>query len=123
MALITTPLQQKHPLWQEANREVDIKRIVISEDEVTLVLNVFYLVDGVRVENLTFNNPEYVLRATPDSEIYRNAETGAIMPKEDSPLCVQEYQLFMLMLQQPVKILEMATNIALEYELYGRYDG
>ena len=123
MALITAPLQTKHPLWNEADREVDIKRIVISEDEVTLVLNVFYLVDGVRVENLTFNNPEYVLRATPDSEIYRNAETGAIMPKEDSPLCVQEYQLFMLMLQQPVKILEMATNIALEYELYGRYDG
>jgi hypothetical protein len=122
MALITTPLQQKHPLWQEADREIDIKRIVISEDEVTLVLNVFYLIEGVRVENKTFNNPEFILRATPDSEIYRNAETGAIMPQEDSPLCVQEYQLFMLMLQQPVKILEMATNIALEYELYGRYD-
>jgi hypothetical protein len=28
----------------------------------------------------------------------------------------------MLMLSQPVKILEMATNIALEYEAYGRYD-
>ena len=123
MALITAPLQTKHPLWNEADREVDIKRIVISEDEVTLVLNVFYLIEGERVQNLTFNNPEYVLRATPDSEIYRNAETGAIMPKDDNnPLCVQEYQLFMLMLQQPVKILEMATNIALEYEFYGRYD-
>lgn len=123
MALITAPLQTKHPLWNEADREVDIKRIVISEDEVTLVLNVFYLIDGERVQNLTFNNPEYVLRATPDSEIYRNAGTGAIMPKdENNPLCVQEYQLFMLMLQQPVKILEMATNIALEYEFYGRYD-
>ena len=123
MALITAPLQTKHPLWNEADREVDIKRIVISEDEVTLVLNVFYLIEGERVQNLTFNNPEFVLRATPDSEIYRNAQTGAIMPKdENNPLCVQEYQLFMLMLQQPVKILEMATNIALEYEFYGRYD-
>lgn len=123
MALITAPLQTKHPLWNEADREVDIKRIVISEDEVTLVLNVFYLIEGERVQNLTFNNPEFILRATPDSEIYRNAETGAIMPKdENNPLCVQEYQLFMLMLQQPVKILEMATNIALEYEFYGRYD-
>jgi hypothetical protein len=122
MALITAPLQTKHPLWNEADREVDIKRIVISEDEVTLVLNVFYLIEGERVENLTFNNPEFVLRATPDSEIYRNAQTGAIMPQDDSELCVQEYQLFMLMLQQPVKILEMATNIALEYEFYGRYD-
>lgn len=124
MALITTPLQNKHPLWQEANREVDIKRIVISEDEVTLVLKVFYLVDGARVENQTFNNPEFVLRATPDSEIYRNAQTGAIMPQEEGNLlCVQEYELFMQMLSQPIKILEMATNIALEYELYGRYDG
>jgi hypothetical protein len=122
MALITAPLQTKHPLWNEADREVDIKRIVISEDEVTLVLNVFYLIEGERVENKTFNNPEFVLRATPDSEIYRNAQTGAIMPQDDSELCVQEYQLFMLMLQQPVKILEMATNIALEYEFYGRYD-
>ena len=123
MALITAPLQNKHPLWQEANREVDIKRIVISEDEVTLVLKVFYLVDGVRVENQTFNNPEFVLRATPDSEIYRNAQTGAIMPQEEGNLlCVQEYELFMSMLHQPIKILEVATNIALDYELYGRYN-
>jgi hypothetical protein len=122
MALITAPLQNKHPLWQEANREFDINQIVISEYEVTLVLNVYYLINGVRVQNQTFNNPQFILRATPDSEIYRNAETGAIMPQEDSPLCVQEYQLFMQMLSQPVKILEKATNIALEYELYGRYD-
>lgn len=123
MALITTPLQQKHPLLPDTDREVDIKRIIISEDEVTLVLSVFYLENGQRVNSLTINNPEYILRATPDSEIYRNAQTGAIMPKdENNPLCIQEYQLFMMMLQQPVKILEMAVNIALEYELYGRYD-
>ena len=123
MALITTPLQNKHPLLPDTDREVDIKRIVISEDEVTLVLSVFYLENGQRVNSLTINNPEYILRATPDSEIYRNAQTGAIMPKdENNPLCIQEYQLFMMMLQQPVKILEMAVNIALEYELYGRYD-
>lgn len=123
MALITTPLQQKHPLLPNTDRDVDIKRIIISEDEVTLVLSVFYLENGQRVNSLTINNPEYILRATPDSEIYRNAQTGAIMPKDDNnPLCIQEYQLFMLMLQQPVKILEMAVNIALEYEQYGRYD-
>lgn len=123
MALTTTPLNAKHPLWSEADREVDIKRIIISDDEVTLVLNVFYLIDGERVVNQTFNNPEFILRATPDSDIYRNAQTGAIMPKdENNPLCIQEYLLFMMMLSQPVKILEMATNIALEYELYGRYD-
>ena len=123
MALITTPLNTKHPLWQEADREVDIKRIIISEDEVTLVLSVYYLINNVRVVNQTFNNPEFILRATPDSEIYRNAQTGAIMPKdENNPLCIQEYDLFIGMLQQPVKILEMAVNIALEYELYGRYD-
>jgi hypothetical protein len=122
MALITQALNAKHPLWQEANREVDINRIVISDEEVTLVLTVYYLIDGERVQNLTFNNPEFILRATPDSEVYRNAQTGAQMPYEDGPLCIQEYTLFMLMLQQPVKILEMATNIALEYELYGRYD-
>lgn len=123
MALITTPLQNKHPLLPDTDREVDIKRILISEDEVTLVLSVFYLENGQRVNSLTINNPEYILRATPDSNIYRNAQTGAIMPKdEDNPLCIQEYQLFMGMLQQPVKILEMAVNIALEYELYGRYD-
>lgn len=123
MALITTPLQNKHPLLPGTDREVDIKRIIISEDEVTLVLSVFYLENGQRVNSLTINNPEYILRATPDSEIYRNAQTGAIMPKdENNPLCIQEYQLFMMMLEQPVKILEMAVNIALEYELYGRYD-
>ena len=123
MALITTPLQNKHPLLPDTDREVDIKRIVISEEEVTLFLSVFYLENGQRVNSVTINNPEYILRATPDSEIYRNAQTGAIMPKdENNPLCIQEYQLFMLMLQQPVKILEMAVNIALEYELYGRYD-
>jgi hypothetical protein len=123
MALITAPLNAKHPLWSEADREVDIKRIIISDDEVTLVLNVFYLVDGERVISQTFNNPEFILRATPDSDIYRNAQTGAIMPKdENDPYCIQEYLLFMTMLSQPVKILEMATNIALEYELYGRYD-
>jgi hypothetical protein len=123
MALITAPLNAKHPLLPECDREVDIKRIIISDDEVTLVLNVFYLVNLERVSNVTVNNPEFILRATPDSEIYRNAQTGAIMPKdENNPLCIQEYQLFMLMLSQPVKILEMATNIALEYEAYGRYD-
>ena len=123
MALITAPLNQKHPLLPECDREVDITRIIISDDEVTLVLSIFYLDNGVRVHNLTVNNPEFILRATPDSEVYRNAQTGAIMPKdENNPYCVQEYQLFMLMLQQPVKILEMATNIALEYEAYGRYD-
>ena len=123
MALITTPLQNKHPLLPDTDREVDIKRIVISEEEVTLFLSVFYLENGQRVSSVTVNNPEYILRATPDSEIYRNAQTGAIMPKdENNPLCIQEYQLFMMMLQQPVKILEMAVNIALEYELYGRYD-
>lgn len=122
MALITTALNAKHPLLPDCDREVEIKKIVIADDEVTLFLNIYYLVSGVRVENVTINNPEFILRATPDSEIYRNAQTGAIMPYEDSPLCIQEYQLFMLMLSQPVKILEMATNIALEYELYGRYD-
>jgi hypothetical protein len=45
-----------------------------------------------------------------------------MMPYEDSPICIQEYQLFMMMLTQPVKILELAANIALEYEAYGRYD-
>jgi hypothetical protein len=123
MALITTALNAKHPLLPECDREVDIKRIIISEDEVTLVLDIFYLVNGERVSNLTVNNPEFILRATPDSEIYRNAQTGAQMPyDENNPYCVQEYLLFMAMLQQPVKILEMATNIALEYEAYGRYD-
>lgn len=123
MALITTPLQNKHPLLPNTDREVDIKRIVISDDEVTLVLSVFYLENGQRVSSVTVSNPEFILRATPDSEIYRNAQTGAIMPKdENNPLCIQEYVLFMGMLQQPVKILEMAVNIALEYELYGRYD-
>lgn len=123
MALITQALNAKHPLLPDCDREIDIKRIVISEDEVTLVLSVFYLVNGERVENTTVNNPEFILRATPDSEVYRNAQTGAQMPYDESnPYCVQEYQLFILMLQQPVKILEMATNIALEYELYGRYD-
>jgi hypothetical protein len=123
MALITAPLNQKHPLLPECDREVDITRIIISDDEVTLVLSIFYLDNGIRVHNLTVNNPEFILRATPDSEVYRNAQTGAQMPyDENNPYCVQEYQLFMLMLQQPVKILEMATNIALEYEAYGRYD-
>lgn len=123
MALITAPLNAKHPLLPDCDREVEIKKIVIADDEVTLFLNIYYLVSGERVHNLTVNNPEFILRATPDSEVYRNAQTGAIMPKdENNPLCIQEYQLFMLMLQQPVKILEMATNIALEYELYGRYD-
>jgi len=123
MALITQALNAKHPLLPECDREVDITRIIISDEEVTLVLSIFYLDNGVRVQNLTVNNPEFMLRATPDSEVYRNAQTGAMMPKdENNPYCVQEYQLFMLMLQQPVKILEMATNIALEYEAYGRYD-
>lgn len=123
MALITTALNAKHPLLPDCDREVEITKIVIADDEVTLFLNIYYLVNGVRVENVTVNNPEFILRATPDSEVYRNAQTGAIMPKdENNPLCIQEYDLFMLMLQQPVKILEMATNIALEYELYGRYD-
>jgi len=123
MALITQSLNAKHPLLPECDREVDITRIIISDEEVTLVLSIFYLDNGVRVQNLTVNNPEFMLRATPDSEVYRNAQTGAIMPQDDNnPLCIQEYQLFMLMLQQPVKILEMATNIALEYEAYGRYD-
>ena len=123
MALITTALNAKHPLLPDCDREVEIKKIVIADDEVTLFLNIYYLVSGVRVDNVTVNNPEFILRATPDSEVYRNAQTGAIMPKdENNPLCIQEYQLFMLMLQQPVKILEMATNIALEYEAYGRYD-
>jgi len=123
MALITQALNAKHPLLPDCDREVDITRIIISDEEVTLVLSIFYLDNGVRVNNLTVNNPEFMLRATPDSEIYRNAQTGAQMPyDENNPLCIQEYQLFMLMLQQPVKILEMATNIALEYEAYGRYD-
>lgn len=123
MALITTPLNAKHPLLPECDREVEIKKIVIADDEVTLFLNIYYLSNGERVSNITVNNPEFILRATPDSEIYRNAQTGAQMPHdENNPYCVQEYQLFMLMLQQPVKILEMATNIALEYEAYGRYD-
>ena len=122
MALITQALNAKHPLLPDCDREVEIKKIVIADDEVTLFLNIYYLVSGVRVDNVTVNNPEFILRATPDSEVYRNAQTGAMMPYEDSPLCIQEYQLFMLMLQQPVKILEMATNIALEYEAYGRYD-
>ena len=123
MALITTALNAKHPLLPDCDREVEVKKIIIADDEVTLVLSVFYLVDGERVENVTVNNPEFILRATPDSEIYRNAQTGAMMPfDENDDDCIQEYLLFMLMLQQPVKILEMATNIALEYELYGRYD-
>ena len=123
MALTTVQLTTKHPLLPDTDREVDIKRIVISDEEVTLVLAVFYLENGQRINSVTVNNPEYILRATPDSEIYRNAETGAIMPKDESnPLCIQEYQLFMMMLQQPVKILEMAANIALEYQFYGRYD-
>ena len=123
MALITTALNAKHPLLPDCDREVEVKKIIIADDEVTLVLSVFYLVDGERVENVTVNNPEFILRATRDSEIYRNAQTGAMMPfDENDDDCIQEYLLFMLMLQQPVKILEMATNIALEYELYGRYD-
>lgn len=124
MALITTALNAKHPLLPECDREVEIKKIVIADDEVTLFLNIFYLSNGERVSNLTVNNPEFILRATPDSEIYRNAQTGAQMPyDENDPYCIQEYLLFMALLQQPVKILEMATNIALEYEAYGRYDG
>jgi len=122
MALSTIPMNTSHPVLGFA-REAELDCITINSNEIALELTVFYLENGARIVNTSLNNPKYTLRATPDSEIYRNAQTGAMMPQDDNnPLCVQEYQLFMMMLTQPVKILELAANIALEYEAYGRYD-
>lgn len=122
MALTTIQLTTPHPVLG-FDREAELDGITINSNEIALELTIFYKQGVVRIENNSVPSPKYVLRATPDSEIYRNAQTGAMMPYEDNnPLCIQEYQLFMMMLSQPVKILEMATNIALEYELYGRYD-
>ena len=121
MALSTIPMNTPHPVLG-FNREAELDCITINSNEIALELTVFYLENGARIVNTSLNNPKYVLRATPDSTIYRNAQTGAMMPYEDSPICIQEYQLFMMMLTQPVKILELAANIALEYEAYGRYD-
>ena len=121
MALSTIPMNTQHPVLG-FDREAELDCITINANEIALELTIFYLENGARIENTSLNNPKYVLRATPDSTIYRNAQTGAMMPYEDSPICIQEYQLFMMMLTQPVKILELAANIALEYEAYGRYD-
>jgi hypothetical protein len=122
MALSTIPMNTQHPVLG-FNREAELDCITINSNEIALELTVFYLENGARIVNTSLNNPKYVLRATPDSSIYRNAQTGAMMPQDDNnPLCIQEYQLFMMMLTQPVKILELAANIALEYEAYGRYD-
>ena len=117
----TTP----HPVLG-FEREAELTDITINVREIALELTVFYLENGSRIENTSLNNPKYVLRATPDSEVYRDSRTGAMMDEmtdyDDSPYLVQEYQLFMMMLTQPVKILEMAANIVLEYEQLGRYD-
>jgi len=122
MALTTITFSTPHPILG-FDREADLTDITINSNEIALELTVFYLENGVRIVNNSIPSPKYVLRATPDSEIYRNAQTKAMIQKDDNnPLCIQEYQLFMMMLKQPVKILEMATNIALEYEAYGRYD-
>lgn len=121
MALSTIQLNNPHPILG-FQREAELNGITINGNEVALEITIFYLLDGVRIVNGSVNSPKYVLRATPDSPVYRNAQTGAIMEKEESPICVQEYTLFMAMLQQPVKILELAANITLEYEALGRYD-
>lgn len=121
MALSTIQLTTPHPILGFA-REAELDGITINGNEVALEITIFYLLNGVRIVNGSVNSPKYVLRATPDSPVYRNAQTGAIMEYEDSPICVQEYELFMAMLQQPVKILELAANITLEYEALGRYD-
>lgn len=121
MALTTIQLNTPHPILG-FEREAELDGITINGNEVALELTIFYLLNGVRIVNGSVNSPKYVLRATPDSPVYRNAQTGAIMEYEDSPVCVQEYILFMAMLQQPVKILQLAANITLEYEALGRYD-
>lgn len=124
MTLRTVSLNQPHPRVPDSTREADINRIIIDEREVTLVLTVFYLIDDERVESTTIPNVQYILRATPDSNIYRNATTGAMMEyDENDPNCVQEYALFMAMLNQPVNIMQLAENIVLEYEQTGRYNG
>lgn len=121
MALSTIQLTTPHPILG-FDREAELDGITINGNEVALEITIFYLLNGVRIVNGSVNSPKFVLRATPDSPIYRNAQTGAIMDYEDSPICVQEYILFMAMLQQPVKILQLAANITLEYEALGRYD-
>lgn len=121
MVLSTIQLNTPHPILG-FEREAELNGITINGNEVALEITIFYLLNGVRIVNGSVNSPKYVLRATPDSPVYRNAHTGAIMEYEDSPICVQEYELFMAMLQQPVKILELAANITLEYEALGRYD-
>lgn len=121
MALSTIQLTTPHPILG-FDREAELDGITINGNEVALELTIFYLLNGVRIVNGSVNNPKFVLRATPDSPIYRNAQTGAIMDYEDSPICVQEYILFMAMLNEYVKILELAANITLEYEQLGRYD-
>jgi hypothetical protein len=121
MALSIIQLNTVHPVLG-FEREAELDCITINANEIALELTIFYKQGGLRVENNSIINPKYVLRATPDSEIYRNAQTGAMMPYEDSPLCIQEYQLFMLMLNQEVNIMQLASGIALEYEQLGRYD-
>jgi len=121
MALSTIQLTTPHPILG-FDREAELDGITINGNEVALEITIFYLLNGVRIVNGSVNNPKFVLRATPDSPVYRNAQTGAIMDYEDSPNCVQEYILFMAMLNEYVKILELAANITIEYEALGRYD-
>jgi len=121
MALSTIQLSTPHPLLG-FEREAELEGITINAKQVALELTIYYKLDGERIVNNSIISPKYVLSATPDSTIYRNAQTGAMMEYEDSPLCIQEYTLFMLMLNQPVNIMSLASGIVLEYEQLGRYD-
>jgi len=121
MALSTIQLSTPHPLLG-FEREAELEGITINAKQVALELTIYYKLDGERIVNNSIISPKYVLSATPDSTIYRNAQTGAMMEYEDSPLCIQEYTLFMLMLNQSVNIMSLASGIVLEYEQLGRYD-
>jgi hypothetical protein len=121
MALSTIQLSTPHPLLG-FEREAELEGITINAKQVALELTIYYKLDGERIVNNSIISPKYVLSATPDSEIYRNAQTGAMMEYEDSPFCIQEYTLFMLMLNQSVNIMSLASSIMLEYEQLGRYD-
>lgn len=122
MALSIIQLTTPHPILG-FSREAELTNITINSAEIALELTIFYKLNGSRITNSSVPSPKYVLRATPDSPIYRNAQTGAIMNYDvNNPYCIQEYNLFMLMLNQSVNIMQLASSITLEYEQLGRYD-
>jgi hypothetical protein len=126
MSLFNIPMQSTHPDYPNFTRTIDVGPIKIGADEFALELKVNYYKDGVFVQNQTLVNPaSYVLRATPDSPIYRNAQTKAIMEYEEgNPLCFQEHALFMAAFLggQEINVKEIVTGVVLEYEALNRFN-